>query len=219
MPWPASQFDKVSNTVCAIHAVNYDFATRGASINNHLDRQRRPGLSDTAHVVGEDEHYMHLDGSSNFTSMAAGALASYRFVVESSNTFYFWINMRHQSNSPDVYWGVDNVQLGTASTGTQSSDVWVSLGSTVISTPGRHALNIGPRRDGTLWRQVLVTTDSAYTPSGFVSISGFRDSGNPSDDHRCSGDWVDWAGHHDFQNSPITTSSGIFLANGYDGFS
>lgn len=221
MPWPAVVLDQQSNTVAVIHGVNYDHATSGTTVSNNLTRQRRPGLADNTHDLSSnpDQHYLRCDRGNNFTSLAAGAIASYRFVVESSDTFYFWIRFRCQSNDPDVYWGVDGTQEGSASSTTQGADVWQSLGSKSISVPGRHALNIGPRRDDTMWNQIVITTDNNYTPSGFLSaVSGWRDSGNEADDHRCTGDWIDPNGHHDFQNSPTTTDSGIMLPNGYDGF-
>ncbi len=122
----------------------------------------------------------------NMQDSIKGPRLDYKVTFKSAGVYYVWVRIWGSSNKDDsVHAGLDGVPASYGRYGiTDSSKQWhweqLAAGQRVtvqVDAPGAHTLNIWMREDGTAIDKLLLTTDSAYTPSGPGPAESPRDGG------------------------------------------
>lgn len=113
--------------------------------------------------------------SGTVTDNTTGPVANYRVKFTTTGTYYLWVRVTGPNSSGDsLHAGLDGALLTTGSGFTSSGDTTFRWDNTVgtprisfnIAAPGTRTINLWMREDGVIADKIVLTTSSAYTPTG-----------------------------------------------------
>ncbi|PIR70266.1 MAG: hypothetical protein COU46_02535, partial [Candidatus Niyogibacteria bacterium CG10_big_fil_rev_8_21_14_0_10_42_19] len=165
------QQDGGSQGLVSMEAENYDINTSGANGASWV-ADSTAGYSGTGAMKA-----MPDSGINQNTGYAVNSPElEYRINFVKTGTHYVWVRGWALDGSSDsVHAGLDGAEISTADrilVGSFGSWVWTKAtmdginASINVSPIGLHTLNIWMREDGFIIDKIVLTTDSAYVPSG-----------------------------------------------------
>ncbi|MBI1977541.1 MAG: hypothetical protein HYS55_02190, partial [Candidatus Omnitrophica bacterium] len=132
----------------------------------------------TAGYAGDGYFFGGQDTGSNFTgtSSKAGPELRYKVNIQTPGTYYVWVRGYSPNTSGDsIHVGIDGMlpsssdnfnsfTIGSYSWSKTTSDSG-AIATLNITTAGDHVLNVWMREDGFSFDKIILTKDSAYTPT------------------------------------------------------
>jgi hypothetical protein len=178
VPAPQKTFQEDGTGLTSIEAENYYDAVKGTDGHVWVPVTGRAGASGNAHVAVLPDSNANY-GSTDFNAITNGPRLDFRINFNAAGTHYLWLRGGDSfgaGNGDSVHAGIDGVVSVVQLTGTPGFTIapgwnWVGnkngdVRATVeVASAGIHTVSLWMREDGFSADKIVLTTDSAYTPT------------------------------------------------------
>jgi|GEM_PF-2154963 len=179
---PGSTYQQDVTGLTVIEAEHYFAAVTAPDGHLWVPLDSRAGFSGTKYMAALPDSGANVGSNAGFETNAACARLNFRVAFAAAGTNYLWLRAgdpRGDGNGDSVHAGFQGTNVASATqfasnpnfnsattwnwSGTNSAGAKATL---VVEAAGTYTVNILMREDGFLLDKLLLTTDSAFVPTG-----------------------------------------------------